>query len=136
MLGPSHPLELLQRRPVVAPPPHQDVDDDSEDFEERRLVCRYCRHEVTRDAARVEIEGRHVHRRTNPAGIDFEFACFAAAPGAAQVGEATDEHSWFAGYRWRFAVCARCGSHLGWFFEGRSPAFWGLITRRLVDESD
>lgn len=136
MLAAPYRLELLQRQPVPTPPPDDDVDRDRAASEERHLVCRSCRHEVTHDAARMEIKGRHVHLRTNPSQIDFEFACFKEAPGAVQVGEATDEHSWFAGYRWRFAACRRCGSHLGWFFEGHRPAFWGLITSRVVDSSD
>lgn len=123
--------ELLQRQRISTPPPNRDLDEEAKDSKERRLVCRFCRNEVTHDAARIDIEGRHVHLRTNPSQIDFEFACFGEAPGAAQVGETTEEHSWFIGYRWRFAVCGRCGSHLGWFFEGE-PAFWGLITSRVT----
>ncbi|MEM7483489.1 MAG: cereblon family protein [Acidobacteriota bacterium] len=100
----------------------------------RRLLCRACGEAVTADEHRVAIEGRHVHRRTNPVGFEFGFGCFAEAPGVVAVGEATVEHSWFAGCTWRYSVCGRCGAHLGWLFEGGGPRFQGLILNRLEEE--
>ncbi|MDA8018409.1 MAG: cereblon family protein [Thermoanaerobaculia bacterium] len=127
------PLTLLQRRTIKGVPRGSDETRPEEtDQREIRLVCRACGHHITDHAARIEIAGRHVHRRTNPSHVEFEFACFDAAPGSASVGDPTDEHSWFSGYRWQFAVCRKCGSHLGWYFRGREPAFWGLVTNRLV----
>ena len=106
----------------------------SRDASKRRLLCRSCGSAVTTEAERIAIDGQHVHRRTNPAGIDFEFGCFAAAPGAETVGEPTVEFSWFAGYAWIYSVCGLCTTHLGWHFEGAGPAFHGLILARLVQE--
>jgi len=100
----------------------------------RWLRCRHCRKEVTAEDDRVVVEGGHVHRRTNPAGIEFEFGCFLVAPGAQVVGEPTFEHSWFAGCAWSYSLCRGCGTHLGWHFEGRDPAFQGLILDRLEVE--
>ncbi len=99
----------------------------------RRLLCRACAEPVTADAHRVAVEGRNVHLRTNPAGFDYEFACFGVAAGAVAVGEATDEHTWFAGFTWRIAICRACGFHLGWLFEG-ATVFYGLILNRLEAE--
>ncbi len=31
-------------------------------------------------------------------------------------------------------MCRGCGAHLGWHFEGRDPAFHGLILDRLEAE--
>jgi hypothetical protein len=91
---------------------------------------------VTAEDERAVVEGEHVHRRTNPAGIEFEFGCFLAAPGARVVGEPTLEFTWFAGRAWAYSLCRRCGTHLGWHFEGRDPAFHGLILDRLeADET-
>jgi hypothetical protein len=112
---------LRERRPRDASP--------------RRVLCRSCRSPVSSDRERIPIEGSHLHRRTNPAGIEFEFGCFLAAPGAAVVGEATDEFSWFSGYAWAYSICRSCAVHLGWHFEGRDPSFHGLILDRLEQES-
>lgn len=105
----------------------------------RPLLCRRCAQPVTTDVDALVVEGSHRHRRTNPAGIAFEFGCFAAAPGAAEYGEPTDEASWFASYRWSFALCRRCSGHLGWRFHARRSVapdtFFGLILERLVHDS-
>ena len=100
----------------------------------RRLRCRACGEPVTSEDQRVEIEGRHVHRRTNPAGFEFELGCFRQAVGTVGVGVPTLEHTWFAGFTWRYSICRGCSSHLGWLFEGPAPSFHGLILDRLVPE--
>ena len=101
----------------------------------KRLICRACRSPVTADEHRIEIEGRHVHRRTNPAGIDFEFGCFDEAFGVVALGQATEEFTWFAGHTWRYSECMYCGEHLGWLFEGDGSRFYGLILDRLDEET-
>ncbi len=120
------------------PPGHLGKDPDAEDFlamgSGRRLLCAACRDPITTDEQRITIDGRHAHLRTNPAGFDFEFGCFSEAPGAAAAGEAIAEHSWFAGFRWRFSICRGCGCHLGWRFESGSSSFHGLILDRLEAE--
>ncbi len=100
----------------------------------RRLLCAVCAEPITGDQHRTAIEGRHVHRRTNPVGFEFEFGCFADAPGALAAGPTTAEHTWFAGFTWRFSICRACGSHLGWLFEGSGTGFHGLILDRLEVE--
>jgi hypothetical protein len=100
----------------------------------RWLRCRLCHEPVTAEDDRVVVEGEHVHRRSNPSGIEFEFGCFLAAPGAAVVGEPTFEFSWFAGCSWAYSMCGGCGTHLGWYFQGRDPVFHGLILDRLEAE--
>jgi hypothetical protein len=100
----------------------------------RRLLCRSCTSPVTSETARIAIDGSHVHRRTNPSGIEFEFGCFATAPGVHTLGTPTAEFSWFPGYTWVYAVCRECVTHLGWFFSGLSPSFHGLILARLMPE--
>jgi hypothetical protein len=100
----------------------------------RRLLCRSCGSPVTGERERIAIGGQHLHHRTNPAGVEFEFGCFVAAPGAETLGEPTSEFSWFPGYTWIYSVCRSCGSHLGWFFQGAGPSFHGLILARLASE--
>jgi hypothetical protein len=111
-----------------------EVRDVPGDASRQRLLCRACGSPVTTQSDGIAIEGRHVHRRTNPAGIAFEFGCFAAAPGAETIGDPTAEFSWFAGYRWIYSLCRVCATHLGWHFEGAGPSFHGLILARLVRE--
>jgi hypothetical protein len=102
----------------------------------RWLRCRRCRARVTAEDDRLAVEGEHVHRRTNPAGIDFEFGCFLAAPGAHVVGKPTFEFTWFAGHAWAYSLCKGCGTHLGWYFERGTNSFHGLILDRLeADEA-
>ena len=77
------------------------------------------------------MQGGSVHRRINPLGIEFEFGCFGAAPGCRTAGGETDEHTWFAGYQWRVALCGNCRTHLGWRFRSQDTQFFGLIIDRL-----
>jgi hypothetical protein len=85
-----------------------------------QILCAQCRHPVTRQAERMAVDGAHEHRRTNLAWYRFHFGCFRAAPGCATQGAPSLEHTWFAGYAWKIAVCASCLVHLGWRFE-RGP---------------
>lgn len=101
----------------------------------RRWLCRRCRAPITSESERLTIAGQHLHRRTNPYGVEFELGCFGAAPGATTTGLPTSEHTWFAAYRWSFALCRRCNVHLGWFFSGAEPPFHGLIFKLLIEES-
>jgi hypothetical protein len=97
---------------------------------DRRLFCVACGHAITHWDHAVAIDGAREHRLTNPAGFSFHIGCFRAADGCTEMGDATTEHTWFAGCAWRIAVCARCRAHVGWRFEGRE-GFYGLILSRL-----
>jgi hypothetical protein len=101
-----------------------------------RLVCRACSHPITSASARIEVGGAHDHRKTNPAGVTFHIGCFRHAPGAKGWGGAFAEHSWFAGYTWRIALCAGCDSHLGWAFEAAEDRFYGLLLDQLRSENE
>ena len=101
----------------------------------RRLLCARCGHPVTRERERIDIDGVHEHRRTNPAGYRFHFGSFRAAPGCTTQGAPSHEHTWFAGYAWRIANCASCLGHLGWRYERGADGFYGLILERLAEEN-
>jgi len=100
-----------------------------------RLLCRACGAGITDEAQRRSANGSHSHTRANPSGVRFTFGCFREAPGCRCLGAATDEHTWFAGCRWRIAACGGCGEHLGWMFSG-ADSFFGLILLRLVGEKE
>ena len=99
---------------------------------EKRLFCAACRHPITHQEERIQVNGGHAHRCTNPAGHTFEIGCFHEAGGCIAVGEATEAHTWFDGYAWRIARCAGCEHHLGWRFHGPGDYFHGLILGRLT----
>jgi hypothetical protein len=105
---------------------------DSDARKARRLLCGQCAHTITNSAAGITIQGSHVHQFINPVGLSFEIACYATAPGCFSTGQATEQYTWFPGYRWRLAVCARCATQLGWSYHGRDgDGFYGLIRNRL-----
>jgi hypothetical protein len=93
-------------------------------------------HPVTRVQERIAVNGAHRHTFANPHGIVFEIGCFKRASGCAAVGPASDEFTWFAGYRWRVGLCAACLTHLGWVFTAAGgDGFHGLICERLIEPS-
>jgi len=102
--------------------------------EEIYLLCRACRHPITRPADRIRVQGRHVHTFANPHGLVFEIGCFQSAPGCGAIGPASDDFTWFPGHRWRVGICAACRVHLGWvFLPVQGGAFFGLILDRLLE---
>lgn len=105
---------------------------DQKEKLEKRLFCAACKLPVTDQNQRIAMLGAHAHSCVNPHGLTFHIGCFREAPGCAVAGEATTEHTWFPGYAWRVAACGRCGTHLGWQFEGGNGGFYGLIVRQLT----
>jgi len=112
--------------------PSELVVPETQDQLDDTIRCRQCESGVTAGRFATEVAGAHAHTFRNPAGWSYRIGCFADAPGAAVSGAATYDHTWFAGYAWRFAHCAACGTHLGWWFVGGSHAFVGLILTRLM----
>jgi hypothetical protein len=97
------------------------------------LFCFLCGRRITGAAARISVQGGHEHGFSNPAGFAFRIGCFSQAPGCAAEGTPTAEHTWFAGCRWRYALCAGCRVHLGWEYSSMGgDGFFGLILDRLV----
>jgi hypothetical protein len=111
------------------PGPGEQDEEESEKYPV--LLCRACGHVITSDDQRVQVAGSHQHTFFNPVGIVYELGCFANAVGCHAQGEASSEFAWFSGYLWRIALCARCGSHLGWRFESAETRFYGLILSML-----
>jgi hypothetical protein len=99
---------------------------------ERRLHCIACRQLVTRLDERISVNGAAEHTVRNPYGIEFHIGCFKSAYGCRAHGAPTRAHTWFPGYAWRLALCARCGLHLGWLYRGDTDGFHGLILNRLT----
>lgn len=102
--------------------------------EEAYIVCRQCRRAITRSGERISVQGGHRHAFANPHGLVFDIGCFRNAVGCGYAGPASDEFTWFAGYRWRVCFCGACLTHLGWLFVAAGgDAFHGLILERLLE---
>jgi hypothetical protein len=106
---------------------------DKEPDDDEHILCGQCLNQITQPSQKTEIAGAHRHSFANPHGIVFDIGCFKSAGGCKYVGPATDEFTWFVGYRWRVSVCAACLVHLGWLFVSSSEqGFFGLILNRLI----
>jgi hypothetical protein len=95
------------------------------------LRCTACDHAIAREQARIDVQGKHVHTFVNPAGHEFTVRCFGEAPGCRGMGDESTFWTWFPGFAWRIALCAQCGTHVGWSFRGAAEAFWGLVVERV-----
>lgn len=99
---------------------------------QEQLVCKLCGYTITFEEERIEVAGGHVHRFENPHGSRFQIGCFNSTIGCVEVGETTEEFTWFPGYSWRVVLCVSCQEHLGWIFSSRkNDIFFGLILMRL-----
>ena len=129
MPAPHRFFELRQppAKGVIAPEEKDKASAATDDA----YLCGNCLAAITTTSDESVRNGRHRHALFNPAGVLFEIGCFAKAPGCALYGEATDEFSWFAGFMWRYALCANCHTHLGWFYEKSDSSFFGLILPEL-----
>ena len=95
------------------------------------LRCAVCDHRITDRGYRSDMSGAHEHTFVNPGGFAFRVGCFVAAPGCKHVGETTAAFSWFPGWTWQIAICARCHAHVGWIFRCSGEQFHGLILATL-----
>lgn len=101
------------------------------------IFCAQCSNVITSAAEKIAIAGSHAHHLTNPHGFEFRVGCFQQALGCDISGQAEAADSWFMGYVWRYASCAACHVHLGWYFTQTSGdnAFYGLILDHLQEET-
>jgi len=127
------PLHLLQKSGSA---PAGDVQEEAKEKEKPgespSLVCKTCGTVITRQEYGIEVNGAHRHTFMNPAGIVFRIGCFSEAGGCYVMGAPTTEYTWFAGYTWRYVVCAGCLSHLGWHYRAGEKGFFGLILDQLA----
>jgi len=108
------------------------TEDDAKDF----IYCGVCSTVIARTGDRIEVNGSHDHRFTNPFGFLFHIGCFRDALGCSIAGKPEAADSWFAGFQWRIAACGECKRHLGWYFDRVQPNaegdfFYGLILERI-----
>lgn len=107
--------------------------DETEEQEEKYLLCKQCENRITLPNHRIEVAGNFEHTFLNPGGHVFHIGCFYAADGCLALGVPTAEWTWFEGFEWQVALCNQCNSHLGWFYRSREEQhFYGLIMNLLI----
>ena len=110
-----------------------DEETESEEEEERAVLCGECGHEITAHRHKTSVDGGFEHSFVNPAGILYQVGCFEEAPGVGPIGEESDEFTWFEGYTWQVVICRECMAHLGWTYWSGDHQFFGLILPRLTN---
>ena len=105
-----------------------------ESHKQSKLLCSQCKYVITYESERIDVNGQHQHHFTNPGGYDFQLGCFQSAPGCSEIGQPSNEFTWFPGTDWQICVCATCGEHLGWKYSGNGD-FYGLILTRLEKDT-
>ena len=114
---------------------HASSPSDSEQEPDDKLLCIRCHHPITSPKARIEVGGRHQHRRSNPHGYHFRVGCFSEAPGCKTRGQPSSHFSWFPGNSWQVTICGSCEVHNGWRFVGDAGLFFALILDQLREGS-
>jgi hypothetical protein len=94
-------------------------------------LCLKCSKKITTDKDRFLYNDQSEFQFTNPDGYIFDIITFNSADGCIEQGKPTMEFTWFKGHSWLFALCSRCGLHLGWKYKGEF-SFYGLIRARLI----
>ena len=131
--GPMKCFRPGSAKPGVADDTTTHEREDEDDGRGKILACAKCKHPITKDADRIEVNERHAHDVVNQHGYGFHLGCFDRAPGAAQHGEQTSHWSWFSGYRWQMEYCGGCYTHIGWMFLSNTRRFHGIILDRLIE---
>ncbi len=129
------PREAKGQRDKSHPAARASEDDLLELSEDDHILCRNCGHPVTAIADTIAVQGQHQHTCINPAGITFIIRCFSRAGGCLPVGKSSQEFTWFPGFAWSFAICAKCLFHLGWFYQSAGGSFFGLVRDNLLERA-
>ena len=116
---------MVLRGAVAKEKPASDHEATSGD--DSALRCAVCEHRITASEYRVERSGAFEHTFVNTGGFVHHIGCFAAAPGCIHIGDTQQAFTWFPGWTWQVALCARCHTHLGWIFRCAGDQFHGLI---------
>jgi Lon protease-like protein len=137
----SHlPLDVAQRRALLAAPStplrlHALLRLAARLGDLRCAACHRVWARAT-DVVRLSAEVASGGTFVNPHGFVHGMLTVAAVCDLQLVGQPTAQDSWFAGYNWTIAYCARCHQHAGWRFSRSGPPadggsaeptlFWGL----------
>jgi len=107
--------------------------DEEERTVDRWLLCKFCRQRITSEDKAIQINYRHCHTYSNPAGTRFRIGCFSTAIGCQFHSHPTEEYTWFKGFSWQVALCANCQTQMGWYYQSAAAmSFYGLILDHLI----
>lgn len=105
------------------------------------ICCRRCGREIggSKDVFCMSLEGP-VSAYVNPSGFVHQTITLRKARGLTLEGSPSTDNSWFPGYAWTIAYCARCFAHMGWRFTAVSSdtqpvAFYGLSRAAITHVS-
>ncbi len=109
-------------------------------LDNKEFRCATCGTFIASTAWLIAINGSHDHSFVNPSGIQCNFYTFSECENILVHERLYLEHSWFAGYGWRFAHCGQCLRHLGWKYDAvkrdRSlEGFCGILIEALEASS-
>lgn len=134
-------LRLLQEDATEgAPASGTSPGSETEREEDSAFLCAVCEAEISwRRALFAMRASSFVQVFPNPLGHMKVIYTFRDAASVRVAGGQTTEFTWFAGYAWSVAYCARCNSHLGWLFQAVASAepssFFGLLKDALVERT-
>ncbi|CAH9106261.1 unnamed protein product [Cuscuta epithymum] len=104
-----------------------------------RIRCKTCKTLIARRSNMLVMsrEGP-LGAYANPHGHVHEIMTLLKAHELAVIGNPVREYSWFPGYGWSIAECARCGCQMGWLFTATNSklkprSFWGIRCSQLAD---
>ena len=117
--------------------------------ESKAYRCASCKSVITCSDLLVDLLGKNRHRLKYSAWVFCDLFTFSSCPGAFNIGQPNENHSWFPGYGWSFALCQKCGNHLGWHYKASSwlpevaefmgieqmPEFWGIVVQRVFPQT-
>ncbi|HSD64394.1 MAG TPA: cereblon family protein [Ignavibacteriaceae bacterium] len=122
--------EVITVQKKVISEPEADVRTQTE-LKADDWLCLACNKKITTDKDRFEFNNQSEYHFINPTGYHFDIILFSEAEGCRELGDRTMEFTWFAKHAWSYAVCSRCGNHLGWKYTGKY-SFYGLIRTRII----
>src|SRR5687767_1568402 len=101
----------MKIRPGPAPSGEEHPEGDVDEELERWLRCVACGARVTKETARISMNGSHEHTFMNPSGLKYIVGCFSKAEGCASEGSRSSVWTWFPGYAWQIEACSACRCH-------------------------
>jgi len=133
-VGPA--LALLKKTNKEKKHIHKTDDEISEESEEQQYRCRKCNHPIARIGDEISVGDIPIETmQINPHGYVHEIFTIKQVFGVIITGNPVPADSWFPGYMWRYCLCARCTSHLGWSYQPyheKNIVFFGIRNASII----
>ena len=129
-------IDVVEKERQALDPKLKDLLERKEEEAPDFIYCGTCSAVIGNNRDRIEVNGSHDHRFTNPYGFLFHIGCFSEALGCSIAGTPEAADSWFMGFQWRIAACGDCQRHLGWLFRPGHTRLGGRILLRTDSRPD